>query len=45
MAGKTTRKLYSQLDPAPNRFYYGVRTDASFGFIDVGFILYWQSET
>lgn len=39
----TTRTLYSALNPAPNRFHYGARFDVSFGFVDVGFILSWQS--
>ena len=39
-----TRTLYSQMKAnSPNRFYYGARFDASFGFLDVGFILAWQS--
>lgn len=41
---KTTRTLYSAMkSSAPNRFHYGARFDASFGFVDVGFILSWVS--
>lgn len=44
VGNETTRTLYSNMKSnAPNRFHYGARFDASFGFVDVGFLLYWQS--
>lgn len=40
---KITRTLFSQMKPAsPARFLYGVRFDASFGPLNVGFLLSWQ---
>jgi len=44
LGDKTTRTLYSAMkSSSPNRFHYGARFDASFGFVDIGFILSWQS--
>ncbi len=42
---KITRTLYSQMTPSPARFFYGVRFDASFGFLNVGFLLSWWQGT
>lgn len=45
LGDKTTRTLYSQMTPSPTRFFYGVRFDASFGVLNVGFLLSWWEGT